>query len=260
MKNYGSEWKKRIKAGEFIHGGHMFIPNPSLAEAMAYFGFECIWIDGEHGAYDKGDILASIVAVNAAGAGAFVRVSGHDPSSIKPILDMGPNGIVCPNVVTVEEAAAFISACTYPPKGIRGFGPQRALRYGSMNIKEYLETVDDSLVKIIQIEHYKAVEDIDRILEVPGLDAVTVGPFDLSGSMDLLGQVMHTDVLAACKRIVERCKAHKIPIGPSLGVGNIEFLKFWMDLKIDYVFYGDDRSSIKLGVESAIATVKEKMG
>ena len=257
MKNYGSEWKRRLKAGEFIHGGHMFLPNAALAEAMACFGYEYLWIDGEHGAYDKEALLAHFTAINGAGAGAFVRVAANDPTIIKPILEMGPNGIIAPMVCSADEAAAFVAACTYPPKGIRGFGPRRASRYGTISIKEYLETIDDSLVKIVQIEHKKAVENIDSIVEVPGIDAVVVGPFDLSGSMGLLGQVMHPDMLAACKHVLERCKARHIPVGPSLGVGNMEFVRFWLDQKPDYMFYGDELSFVRMGAVSALAEIRE---
>ena len=257
MKNYGSEWKRRLKAGEFIHGGHIFLPNAAMAEAMACFGYEYLWIDGEHGAYDKAALLAHITAVNGAGAGAFVRVTANDPVIIKPVLEMGPNGIIAPMVCTAEEAAAFVSACTYPPKGIRGFGPRRASRYGAINNKDYLETIDDSLVKIVQIEHRIGVENIDKICEVPGVDAVVVGPFDLSGSMGILGQTMHPDMQAAFKRIVESCKAHHIPIGPSLGMGNQEIVSFWLSLKPDYMFCGDDIGFVKSGTEASLAKIKE---
>ena len=260
MKNYGSEWKRRLKAGEFIHGGHVFLPNPAMAEAMACFGYEYLWIDAEHGAYDKNDILAHITAVNGAGAGAFVRVTANDPTIIKSVLEMGPNGIIAPMVCSAAEAAAFVSACTYPPKGSRGFGPRRAIRYGTISNAEYLATIDDSLVKIAQIEHREAVENIDSILEVPGIDSVVVGPFDLSGSLGILGQILHPDMQAACRRIVERCKAHKIPCGPSLGMGNQEVLKFWMDQKPDFVFCGDDLGFVKMGAEAAIARVREMRG
>jgi 2-keto-3-deoxy-L-rhamnonate aldolase RhmA len=160
-------------------------------------------------------------------------------------------------VCSADEAAAFVSACTYPPRGTRGFGPKRASRYGTISVKDYLETIDDSLVKIVQLEHRDAVENIDSILEVPGIDAVVVGPFDLSGSLGVLGQVMHPDMQAACRRIVERCKAHHIPIGPSLGMGNMEFLRFWLDQKPDYIFHGDDLGFVRMGVESNIAKIRE---
>ena len=257
MKNYGSEWKRRLKAGEFIHAGHIFLPNSAMAEAMAFYGYEYLWIDAEHGHYDRNDILAHITAVNGAGAGAFIRVAVNDLSLIKPVLEMGPNGIIVPNIITVEEAAAFISHCSYPPKGTRGFGPRRAIRYDAMGIKEYLETIDDSLVKIIQIEHKTAIENLDKILEVPGIDSAVVGPFDLSASMGILGQLMHPDIQGACRHFVERCKAHNIPCGASIGGGNLEYVNFWLNLKPNFLFCGDDLSFIKTGTESTIAKIRE---
>ena len=227
---------------------------------MACFGYEYLWIDGEHGAYDKEALLAHITAVNGAGAGAIVRVTANEPALIKPVLEMGPNGIIVPMVNSAEEAAAFVSACTYPPRGTRGFGPRRAIRYETISTKEYLETIDDSLVKIVQIEHRKGVENIDSILEVPGVDAVVVGPFDLSGSLGIMGQILHPDMQVACKRIVERCKVHQIPIGPSLGIGNQEVLRFWLDLKPDFMFCGDDLGFVKAGAEATIAKIKEMRG
>ena len=257
MKNYGSEWKRRLKAGEFIHGGHIFLPNPAMAEAMVCFGYEYLWIDGEHGSYDKGDLLAHITAVNGAGAGAFVRVTANELVMIKPVLEMGPDGIIVPMVNSTEDAAAFISACTYPPKGTRGFGPRRASRYGVLSDREYLNSIDGSLVKIIQIEHKKGVENIDSILDVPGIDAVVVGPYDLSGSMNILGQIQHPDMNAACRHIMERCKAHHVPCGPSIGPGNQEIIKFWLDLGSDFVFCGDDLGFVKTGTESTIEKIRE---
>ena len=255
-KNYGSEWKRRLKAGEFIHGGHVFLPNPAIAEAMACFGYEYLWIDGEHGAYDKGDIFAHITVVNGAGAGAIVRVTANEPSLIKPVLEMGPDGIIVPMVNSAEEAAAFVSACTYPPKGTRGFGPRRASLYGVLSDTEYLSSIDESLVKFVQIEHKKGVDNIDSILEIPGIDSVVVGPYDLSGSMGIVGQLLHPDVLAACRHIVERCKAHHIPCGPSIGPGNEEILRFWLELKTDFIFCGDELSFVKTGAESTIAKIR----
>lgn len=257
MKNYGSEWKRRIKAGEFIHGGHIFLPNAAMAEAMACFGYEYLWIDGEHGSYDKEALLAHITAANGAGAGAIVRVTMNETALIKAVLEMGPDGIIVPMVNSAEEAASFISDCTYPPGGTRGFGPRRANRYGVIGDKEYLESIDDSLVKIIQIEHRKGVENIDSILDVPGIDAVVVGPYDLSGSMGILGQLLHPDMLAACKKIVERCKAHHVACGPSIGQGNEELLRFWLGLKPDFMFCGDELSFVKSGTESTIAKIRE---
>jgi 2-dehydro-3-deoxyglucarate aldolase/4-hydroxy-2-oxoheptanedioate aldolase len=257
MKSFGSEWKRRIKAGEFLLGGHIFLPNQAMAEAMACFGYEFLWIDGEHGHFDKEQILAHIIAVNGAGAGAFVRVPAGDPAVIKPVLEMGPDGIIVPMVNSAEEAAKIISACTYPPGGTRGFGPRRANRYGVISDREYLDSIDDALVKIIQIEHKDGGDRIDEILSVPGIDAVVIGPYDFSGSMGLLGRLQHPDLLAQFEKVLTRCKAHGIPCGPSVGPGNQEILRFWLDRKADFIFCGDELGFVKTGAESTIEEIKK---
>jgi 2-dehydro-3-deoxyglucarate aldolase/4-hydroxy-2-oxoheptanedioate aldolase len=172
MKNYGSKWKQRIASGEFLIGGHIFLPNPAMAEALACFGYQYIWIDSEHGSFDRETILSHIIAINGAGAGAFVRVTSGDPAMIKPVLEMGPDGIIIPMVNSAMDAELAVSACIYPPKGTRGFGPRRANRYGTISDQEYLDTIDNILVKFIQIEHKDAVDHIDEILEINGIDAV----------------------------------------------------------------------------------------
>jgi 2-keto-3-deoxy-L-rhamnonate aldolase RhmA len=255
MKTYGNEWKRKLREGEFILGGHIFLPNPAMAEAMACFGYKYIWIDGEHGSYDKGQLLSHITAINGAGAGAFVRVTSGDPAVIKPVLDMGPDGIIVPMVNSAEEAEKVIAACTYPPKGIRGFGPRRANRYGAVSDREYIGAIDEALVKIIQIEHKDAVEHIDDILSVKGIDGIVIGANDLSGSMGLLSQIQHPDVLSQCEKVLARCKARKIPCGPSIGPADQDYIRYWLEKKIDFLFCGDELSFVKTGVETTIKKI-----
>jgi 2-keto-3-deoxy-L-rhamnonate aldolase RhmA len=121
-----------------------------------------------------------------------------------------------------------------------------------MGDKEYLETIDDSLVKIIQIEHRQAAEHIDEILDVQGIDAVVIGPYDFSGSMGLLGQLQHPDVLEKIEIVLKSCKARKIPCGFSTGSANTDYLKYWLDKKIDFIFCGDDIDFVKKGTEATL--------
>ncbi|MDR0585049.1 MAG: 4-hydroxy-3-methylbut-2-en-1-yl diphosphate synthase [Treponema sp.] len=258
MGSYGKEWKRRLKNGEFLYGGHIFLPNFAMAEAMVCFGYEYLWIDGEHGSFDKEQILAHIIAVNGAGAGAFVRVTSGDPAVIKPVLEMGPDGIIIPMVCTAAEAAGVIAACTYPPKGRRGFGPRRASRYGAVSDQEYLEDIskDDNLVKIVQIEHIDGVHNIDAILEVEGIDGVVIGPCDLSGSIGLLAQIKEPAVLSQCEKVIQSCKARNIPCGVSIGPCDKGFIKYWIDKNVDFIFCGDDISFVKMGAEATGETIK----
>ncbi len=256
MKTFGSEWKQRLRDGEFLVGGHIFLPNPALAEAMVHFGYKYIWVDGEHGAFDKEQFFAHITAINGAGGGAFVRVIAGDQAFIKPVLEMGPDGIIIPMVNSAEEAAKVISACLYPPSGTRGFGPRRANRYGMVDDQEYLGSIDGALVKLIQVEHMEAVRNIDEILDVQGIDGVVIGPYDLSGSLGLMGQLRHPEVVAHCEKVIASCKKYKIPVGPSIGPSNDDYIKFWLERNIDFVFCGDEMSFAQMGATATLAKIE----
>jgi 2-dehydro-3-deoxyglucarate aldolase/4-hydroxy-2-oxoheptanedioate aldolase len=260
MKTYGSQWKERVKKGEMVIGGHIFLSNPSMAEAMASFGYEFLWVDGEHGIFDKDSIYNHIAVINGAGAGAFVRVVAGEPFFIKPVVEMGPDGIIFPMICTAEEAKRALDACVYPPGGKRGFGPRRASRYGRVSDREYLDSIDDCLVKIVQIEHTDGINNLDSILDVKGIDGVVVGPYDLSGSLGHLGELKHPEVMAAYEKIIAVCKKRNTPCGVSTGFSDDAYLKFWLDRGINFMFAGDDLGFIKAGTESTISKVKQLRG
>ena len=259
MKNYGKQWKERVRSGETVIGGHVFLPNPAIAEAMACYGYEYIWLDGEHGSYDKEAFYNHLTAINNAGAGAFARVVAGEPWLIKPVLEMGPDGIIFPQISTAEEAQRAIEACIYPPAGKRGFGPRRASRYGKMSDREYMDSVDESLVKIVQIEHVDGVNNLEKILDVKGIDGIVVGPYDLTASLNLLGQVTHPDVFACFERIINTCKSRRVPVGVSTGYYGDDYIKFWLERKINFIFCGDDIAFIKTGAEATLKKVKAMM-
>ena len=117
-----------------------------------------------------------------------MRVPWNDPVLIKPVLDIGAAGVIAPMVCTAEEATRFVAACLYPPKGIRGFGPRRPSNYGLAPAPEFCEEANATIFPIAQIEHATAVKNIDEIVAVPGIAALMIGPFDLSGSMGFPGE------------------------------------------------------------------------
>ena len=256
MKTFGKQWKDRIRNGETVIGGHIFLPNPSMAEAMVSFGFEYLWIDGEHGHFDKDAFYNHIVAVNGAGGGVFVRVTTGEPFLIKPVLEMGPDGIVFPMICTALEAKTAMDACIYPPGGSRGFGPRRASRYGTISDAEYLESINECLVKIIQIEHIDGVNNLNAILDIKGIDGIVIGPYDLSYSLGLPGRLKHPDFFACCKKIFDICKSRGVPCGVSTGYVDDEYMQFMIDQKINFIFCGDDLAFIKAGVTQTIKNVK----
>ncbi|MBY0357572.1 MAG: hypothetical protein K2W82_06175 [Candidatus Obscuribacterales bacterium] len=141
-----------------------------------------------------------------------MRIPANDETWIKRVLDLGADGIIVPQVKTAKEAAFAISAAKYPPLGTRSVGIARAHGYGA-DFTTYINEANDRLTTIIQIEHIEAVHNIDAILKVAGIDAVIIGPYDLSGSMGKLGQVQDAEVQKAIQTVHNACKKHKIPVG-----------------------------------------------
>lgn len=231
--------KEKLRDGKPVVGVHSRSCDSELVELMAACGNDFIWIEGEHSSLDKQNIKHHIMAAQARGAAAFVRVAWNDPVLVKPILEMGPDGIVFPMIRTAEEARRAVASCQYPPKGIRGFGPQRAVNFGLMSTPDYLAQVDDSIWKIIQIEHHEAVENLDEILEVPGVDAIVVGMMDLSGSVNKLAQLDSPQVMALMDAIAEKAARHDVPLGVSMAY-NPEKIRYWIDRGIGWISAGAD--------------------
>lgn len=246
-----------FNGGRLAIGGHVFLTDPSISEAMAGFGYDFLWIDAEHGPFDKEKLLAHIVAANGAGAAALVRVTSNDPAIIKPVLEMGVDGIIIPMVCTADEARRAVSACLYPPRGIRGFGPRRANRYGMIPMTEYLAKADSSFLRIVQIEHVEAVKNLREILAVEGLDAVIIGPNDLSASIGRLGQLGDPGVVALYDEIVATCKREGKPCGVSIGPGDRQFIREWIGRGVDFISCGDDISFMALGAAQTMSYIRD---
>ena len=235
-------------------GGHVFLTDPSITEAMAMYGYDFIWIDAEHGPFDKHNLQMHVMAANSGGAAAFVRVAENNPAVIKPVLEMGIDGIIIPMIHTEKDARNAIKACLYPPEGIRGFGPRRSNRYGQIPIETYLDDAPDSFLKILQIEHIQAVEDIEAILAVQGVDAIIIGPNDLSASIGLLGDIMHPEVLSLGRKIISSAKKAQVPVGVSIGPDE-KTIHTWMDLNPDFISVGDDIYFLQQGVKRTLTMV-----
>ena len=139
-----------------------------------------------------------------------MRVPWNDPVHIKRALDLGCDGIIVPQVKTVDEARLAVAAAKYPPAGIRSVGIARAQQYG-MTLQDYVQSANDRVSILLQIEHTDAVAHIDEILAVPGVDAIVVGPYDLSASMGRPGQFAHPEVAEVIAALAKACREHKMP-------------------------------------------------
>ena len=229
--------RAKLESGGLCFGTHCSTTEPWYYEMCGFLDYDYIWIDNEHAGMTMPMIQNAIVATNAGGCAAFVRVQNHDIENVKPVLEVGVDGIIFPMVNTAAEAEHCVSLCCYPPRGVRGFGPLRAIQYGAMDLDEYIRQADQSVLHLLQCEHVDSVNNLDEILEVPGVDCVICGPMDLSASVGKLGKLTDPEVVALMQRIIDKCKAHKVPFGLSIGM-NYDLIEFWIRQGASFVSMG----------------------
>ena len=193
-------------------GSWLQLADPSLTEMMAKAGFDWLCIDLEHTATTIAQVADMIRIGDLAGTPMFARLSGHDASQIKRLLDAGASGIIAPMVNTADEAEAIVDASFYPPRGSRGVGLARAQGYGTA-FEAYRDNEAEAVVVIVQIEHIDAVRNLEAILAVDGVSGFFVGPYDLSGSLGHPGDFDHPEVRAALAEI----ETFITPDGPVAG-------------------------------------------
>ena len=261
--NRANRLREMYRRGEFIRGIHVQIGNPMITELLAMVGFDAIWIDTEHTGMTTQEVLPNLIAIaTSQKTASIVRIPWNDPVMAKPILEMGADGMVFPMVMNAEEAKKAIASCLYPPEGIRGFGPVRAVNYGLLDATEYVRKISkDDIFKIIQIEHINAVNDIENIIKVPGIDAFVIGAMDLSASLGVLPESTHPKVKEAVRHVQAKAKEAKIPLGFSGGynAGTNTGLEYWLDeLKLDFIFAGSDLSLITNGAKKTYETLIRK--
>lgn len=204
-------FRDALKAGKPMIGTLLTVASPEVAEALALLGFDWIFIDLEHGSLSIKDARIAIQAV-ADRSFTLVRVPDGTPENIKRVMDTGCSGIIVPMVSSESYARRIVAMAKYPPLGERSVGLGRAQGYG-LRFTEYLSSANDQTAVIVQIEHRDAIASVGQIVAVPGIDAVFVGPYDLSNSMGLVGQVGHADVVAAIDKVRAACARTSTAMG-----------------------------------------------
>jgi len=204
-------FKEKLLQGKPLIGTIISLGMPAITEVISRCGFDWLWIDMEHAPLSL-EQVQSMIQAKLNQCAAFVRIPVNDEVWIKRVLDLGPDGIIVPQVNTAEDARKAVAAAKYPPYGIRSVGVSRASAFG-MNFANYVRDANDQSMVILQIEHADAVRDIESILHVPNIDAIVVGPYDLSGSLGKLGQIQDPDVQKAIESVQIACQKHSMPIG-----------------------------------------------
>jgi 4-hydroxy-2-oxoheptanedioate aldolase len=246
--------KALLKAGKTAIGVSMVLPSPPAAEILAQAGFDWLWVDMEHAALNLETAHRMIQATQGTETVPIVRVAWNLHWLAKPVLDMGAMGVIMPQVSSKQEAVDAVRALRYPPEGVRGLFPGfAALRWG-VSVPEYLKIANNEIMAILLIEHIEAVNHIDEILTVPGIDLIFVGPGDLSASMGLLGQATHTRVEEAIQKVLAATKKAKIPVGiPAVTPDDANRR---IQQGFQFILVGTDMGLLTSGAKGILAQIK----
>ena len=227
--------------------------SPIVAEAVGHAGFDWGVIDMEHSPLDIMQVAQMLQALSATRLEPVVRVPWNDPVTVKRVLDAGATTVLFPFVQTPEEAQRAVASTRYPPEGNRGMaGMSRATKFGTA--ANYARTANDTMGVIVQLETAEAVQSLESIAAVPGVDAIFIGPGDLSATMGHVGQATHPDVMALMGRAAQRAKAIGKPIG-TVG-GTPEVVAQYRAAGFDYVAIASDLGLLMRSAQAALGTLR----
>ena len=242
------------RAGQQTVGGWLSLANTHVAELMANAGFDWLCLDLQHGLLDYQDLLHMLPAISTTDTTPIVRVSGNDPKEIMKALDAGAMGVIVPLVNSRAEAAAAIAACSYPPLGIRSFGPTRAALYGGRN---YAAEANDEIACIAMIETRDGIDHLEEIVTTPRLGGIYIGPSDLALALGLPPRGDTDDPLhvATVERILTTCRHHRVPVG--IHTFSQDYAKRRLAAGFDFVTLGSDAGFLQGAVAAAINAARE---
>jgi 4-hydroxy-2-oxoheptanedioate aldolase len=242
--------------GGVVLNGWLHVPSSFSAEVMAHAGWDSLTIDLQHGPPDVGSVIPMLQAISTTDVVPFARANWNDPGTIMKLLDAGCYGIICPMIEGREDAEAFVGACRYPPDGYRSYGPFRANLYGG---PDYAANANKTVVTMAMIETKEALEDLDGILAVPGLDAVFVGPSDLGQA---LGHGPGTDreepeVVEAIDWVVGAAREKGLAAG--IFTGSTEYAGRMIDAGFNFVNVSSDAGILASAASTTAVALRERI-
>lgn len=242
--------KERLASGEALWGSFLKTPSPILVEVLASAGLDLLCIDAEHAPFDRTAIDLCVMTARAYGLTVIVRTPTAAPEHLLNALDCGADGVLLPHIRSAREARAAVTAAQYC-RGGRGYaGSSRSAGYGSIPIPRHLAASAQRTVIIAQIEDIEAVEAIDEISTVPGLDALFVGRIDLTIALGETDPNAPT-VLAAVDRVLAAGQSAKVPVG--MFVPNDSDVPYWRDKGAQLFLQGSEHSFLRAGAKAARA-------
>lgn len=246
--------KQRLAANRLTVGSWITLAHPAIAEIMARAGFDWLTVDLEHSVITIREAEELIRVIDLCGVPALVRLTSNDANQIKRVMDAGASGVIVPMVNSRADAEQAVGAVNYPPLGRRGVGLARAQSYGAA-FPAYREWLGQGgAVIMVMIEHIDAVKHLRDILSVPGVDGYFIGPYDLSSSMGLAGQLEHPDVIAAIEQVRTTAKSLNKPGGVHVIEPDPARLRAFVEQGFTFLAYSLDIRMLdrtaRLGLES----------
>ena len=253
-------FRQNLQAGRLCLGASITFADPLVSEALAD-SVDFLWIDLEHSPMSHEVLNGHLLAARAKGVPALVRVRSFSTPFIKGALDGGADGIIVPQIRTVDEVCQVVADCRYPPVGRRGYGPRVPSNYGRDGGKAYLERANKDVFVAIQVETAEALESIDDIVKVLGLDSLVIGPMDLSGALGVLGEMEHPKVVAAMETIVAKARAAGLVVGAGWGTDEEYACTMarrgvqWMHVGVDFQYLVNSMDQLTLSIRKRLGGV-----
>lgn len=241
--------KQLWREGKPVAMGWLLIGDSLMAETMAGLGFDALCVDMQHGTTELSSLLPLLQAISQTDTSPVVRVAWNDPVAIMKSLDLGAYSIIVPMVNTADDAARAVAACRYPPGGIRSWGPIRPAKYWGA---DYLARISDEVLVMAMIETKEGLDNLEAICATPGLDAVYIGPSDLSFALGLPPKADNPDPLhlAACDKIKDA--AHRHGIKACLHCASAAFAADAVTRGFDLVMLASDVGALTAGVRTQL--------
>jgi 4-hydroxy-2-oxoheptanedioate aldolase len=250
--------KQRLKSGKACVNGWLAIPSGFAAEVMAQSGFDSITVDMQHGVQDYMSMVQCFQAAAAFPPTQLVRVPWNEPGIIGKVLDGGAMGVICPMVNNREQAEALVASAKYPPHGRRSNGPIRAALYGELS--DYQRTANDEVLVIPMIETQEALDNLEAILDVPGIDMIYVGPSDLGFSLGMVPILDREEpkILEIYERLIRETGKRGIYAGVHNATGAYAARMIGMGFR--FVTISNDSGLMAKAAKEAIATARKGAG
>ena len=252
--------KAALRAGKTVVGvGLSIAVNPMVAKALAATGIDFLFIDNEHNLICPDNLRNVVQMARACGVSPIVRVQDTEYNLIANTLDAGADGVVVPRVTSTAQAERAVSYAKFPPTGVRGCGTTAPLDFNrQQGWDQALRRLNEQSLVVLQAESKEAIDSLEDILQVRGVDVVLVGPLDLSINLGVAGKLDDPKWTAAVERVIEICMAHQVPTGIMLG--SPEALRPWWEKGMRFLVCGNDYVMIRDTASRNVGEIRSYAG